>query len=359
MSDPLEIIEVTIGGRAIRGFKSVAITVSLEDAARNASLQISDFEGADQVMPGDEATITANGELMLTGYVGTVSPSHSNTDHGVAIEIASRTIDAVEASIVHDTGFAEDKDIKQIAEEFDTCGVGIECDESFEKEARSFVHSGASLHAHLLPLAKSQGAFIYDTPEGKLRIAKKPRGRHGGALSIGKGGNILSATASLSEHGRHDEIIARGQSSRGSGAGALRLMAKGKDSSVRRRRPLIIVHGSETTPKKLQERVDRQARRAAGLSRTATITVPGWRDADGKIFEPHFLIAVDDPRIYTVQDMGIKSVSFSQDTTDGGAGTTAALSLVDPAAMNGEPGGGAKQFETPTTSPTVSAEGAQ
>lgn len=353
---PLERVSISIGGRKIEGFSTVSISVSIEEAARKASVVIADFEGADKVMPGDEAVITASGTTMLTGYVGTVSPQHDAAMHSVTIEIASRTIDAVEASIVHDSGFVTDKDLVAIANEFDTCGVGIECDESFPVEPRSFVNLGASLHEHLVPIARSHGAFIYDTAEGKLRLAKKPRGRHSGALRIGTGGNILAASAQISEHGRHDEIIVRGQSSRGKSAVALRIEAIAKDSGVKRRRPKVVVHESEATSGKLKERATRVVRRSAGYSRTATITVSGWRDAGGAIFEPHYLIAVEDPRIYISQDMGIKSVTFTQDTRAGGPGTRAQISLVDPPALNGEAAGGAAQWETPDSDPEIEAE---
>lgn len=347
MSGPLEIVEVTIAGKPIRGFTTVTINMSVEQASRSASLTFSDLAGLDEVFPGDEVTITASGDLLLTGNVGTVSPSHEENSHSVSISIESRAIDADEASIVHKSGFVEKKDLKGIAEEFDTCGVGIVCDESFPIEPRSMVNTGQTLVGHLRPLARSHGAFLYDTPEGKLRIAKKPRGRHAGALSIGPGGNIRSASAQISEKNRHDEVIVRGQSSRGSGAAALRIEAKVKDAGVKRRRPKIIVHESEATPTKMKERAERYMKRAAGYSRTASVTVAGWRDEAGRLLEPHFVIAVNDPRIYTVQDMGIQQVTFTQETGEGGSGTSTTLSLVDPAALNGEPGGGKKQFETP------------
>ncbi|MAY64003.1 MAG: hypothetical protein CML29_17505 [Rhizobiales bacterium] len=355
-NDPLEIVEVTIAGKPIRGFTSVSLALSVEKASRSASLAFSDLDGLDEVFPGDEVTITASGDLMLTGYVGTVSPGHDEGDHAVSITIESKALDADEASIVHKSGFVEKKNLKAIAEEFDTCGVGIVCDESFPIEPRSMINIGQTLVGHLRPLARSHGTFLYDTPEGQLRIAKKPRGRHSGALSIGPGGNILGASAQISDKNRHDEVIVRGQSSRGTGAAALRIEAKIKDSGVKRRRPKIIVHESEATPAKLKERAERYMKRAAGYSRTASVTVAGWRDEAGKLFEPHFVIAVNDPRIYTVQDMGIQQVVLTQETGMGGRGTFAVLSLVDPAALNGEPGGGKKQFETPDAEAEVSTD---
>lgn len=112
-----------------------------------------------------------------------------------------------------------------------------------------------------------------------------------------------------------------------------------RDGEVRRRRPKIIVHETDATSQKLKERAERRAKRSAGFSRTADITVSGWRDRAGLIFEPHFLIGVMAPRLYIEGDMVIKSVTLTQSMN--GDGTRAQLSLADPRALNGEAPGGA------------------
>ena len=314
-------------------------------------MTVSDFEGRFPLMPDEECRIEASGDLILTGYVREIGPSHDANSHRISVSIASRTIDAVEASIDHPTGFARDKDLVEIAREFDTAGVGIVGEEKFPKEKARFVNTGESLFDHIRALARSHGALIYDTAEGQLRIAKKPRGRHSGALSIGDGGNIVSASATLSGQGRYSETIVRGQSSRGFGDAALRIEARASDAGVGRNRPRIIVHESETDSGKLKERAERAVKRAAGYSRKASVTVAGWRDAGGKIFEPHFIIGLNDPRIYVSQDMAIETVTLTQSIDVNGPGTRATLSLVDPAALNGEGGGGSSDpvWATPGT----------
>lgn len=340
MRDPLERVSVILDGMEFSGWSRLAITLAVNVAARSAQLTISDFAGAMPFLPGAPCTILASGDLILTGYVRDVSPQHDERRHEVTLGISSRAIDAVEASIVHPTGFVKDKDLVGIAKEFDTGGVGIVASEGFPVEKASFVNTGHSLFHHLEPLARSHGAFLYDTAEGELRIAKAPRGRHAGALSIGNGGNIIAASAKFTEAGRHSPVIVRGQSSRGTGAGALRLEARANDPAVRRFRPRVVVHESEATSQKLMSRAERQVRRAAGLSHSAQLTVAGWRDQAGQLFEPHFLIKVTDPRIYCDQVMGLQSVTLMQDIAAGGPGTRASLTLVDPSALNGEPGDG-------------------
>lgn len=359
MADPLERVTVRLGGSDFAGWSQVSVAYGVEQAARTADLTVSDFAGAMPFRPGTECQLLAGGDLLITGYVRDVKPSHSDARHSVSLSIVSRTVDLVEASIDHPTGFVKNKDIGKIAAEFDRAGVGILADEEFPVEPASFVNSGQSLFRHIEPLARSHSALIYDTPEGKLRLRKAPRGRHGGALSIGTGGNILSASATFTENNRFSPVIVRGQSSRGSGAGALRLEARAMDGAVRRNRPRIIVHESEATSAKLKERAERQVKRAAGYGCTADIEVSGWRAGDGLIFEPHFIIAVRDARIYVDQEMAIKSVTLTQSTEQGGPGTRATLSLCDPRALNGEaptPGGeGSDLWETPDVDATTGA----
>lgn len=338
--DPLETVTVVLGGSAFSGWSEVSVDYSVKQAARTASLVVSDFAGAMPFLPGTECTLVAGGDVLITGYVRDCVPSHDGNRHQVNLSIVSRSVDAVEASIDHATGFVKDKDLVGIAKEFDTSGVGIVASESFPVEKASFVNTGNSLFYHIQPLARSHGAFLYDTAEGELRIAKAPRGRHAGALSIGNGGNIISARATLTEAERFSPVIVRGQSSRGKGAGALRLEGRASDPGVTRNRPRIIVHESEATSAKLKERAERRVAHAAGYGRKAEIVVAGWRDAGGKIFEPHFLIQVSDRRIYCDQVMGIETVKLTQSIEAGGPGTRASLSLVDPQALNGEAGDG-------------------
>lgn len=359
MADPLETVTVSIDGQPFGGWYDITIDYGAEMAARTAVLTSSDYAGAMPFEPGAECVLAASGETILTGYLRDVKPSHNESSHQVQLGLVSATIDAVEASIVHPTQFVKDQDLVGIANAFDTIGVGIEADDSFPVEPRSFVNSGDSLFYHIEELARSHSVLIYDTPEGKLKLGTKPAGTHGGRLAIGDGGNIIEASAVLTEQGRFNPVIVRGQSSRGTGAGALQLKAEAPDSGVKRYRPKVVVHESEATSGKLKERAERQVKRGAGYSRSAQITVAGWRAGDGRIFQPHWEIEVVDPRIYINQTMVIKSVKLRQSIENGGPGTRANLSLVDPRALGGSGGGGssASVWNTPDVEGALSLPG--
>lgn len=357
MSDALERIVVDLDGRQFDFWSEVSIDYSVEQAARSATLVCSDLGGSLPIRPSARCRLLASGDLVLTGYVRDVKPAHGERDHSVTVSIVSKTVDLVEASIDHPSGFLKDVDLKAIAEGFDTAGVGVEVQGSFPVEPRRFVNTGESWFQHMEPLARAHDAFIYDDENGRAVIATKPRGRHAGTLSIGAGGNIIAASATLTEQGRFAKVKVRGQASRGETPAALQPEAEAEDEEVGRERTQIVVLESEATPEKLEKRAKQAVRRAAGYSREANVTVSGWRDSGGKIFMPHFTIMLDDPRIYCVQDMAIKTVRLTQSIQNGGPGTRAELSLVDPRALGGGKPAASKSdkaFETPEPQPKVS-----
>ncbi len=333
----LETIGISVGGAPFEPWHDVTINISAEEAVRTASIRGHLPPNATPPWPDSQATLSATGTLVLTGFVRDLRADQSDRDWNAEVSLVSRTIDAVEASIKHATGLAKNKDIKGIASEFDSCGVGVEAIGNYEKIERHQIEPGESLFATLEPLARSSGAIIRDTPEGRLRIVQKPEGTHAGGLVAGV--NIISATVEFSGEGRFDPVIVRGQQSRGSGAQALRPEAGANDPAVGRYRPKIIILDNEATVANLKNQTEWHLRGAAGLAVSATIIVPGWRDAGGRLWEPNWEVYVRHPRIYIDQMMAIKSVVLSQDTRQGGAGTTATLTVVDPRALGGSSSG--------------------
>lgn len=356
--DRLETITVVAGGGVFTFWNDVSIEYGAEQAVRTCSLEVTDPGfGAWPLMPGTEVQVFATGTPLITGYVRDFDPGHDGDSWSGRVSIVSRTVDAVECSIDHPTGHVEKADLLEIAQTFDMLGIGFESDESFEKEPSWQVIPGESVWETVERLARQRGVLVYDTEEGKLKLATKPDGRHSGGLGIGNGGNIVRARAKLTEKDRHSPVKVRGQSTIGSGDDSLRSEAEAEDAGLSRERPKILVNEGEVTADRLKTRAEWQVRRAAGRSVSADVTVAGWRDLGGTIWTSNRLVHLADPRIYLEQDMVISRVRLSQRAGDGGEGTTATLTLLDPRALGGEdPKGGsapAWSAEAPTATLTV------
>ena len=325
----LEIIELSVNGSRLP-FLSCELQASAENAVRQAgfNLAVAGLAGL-PCEPDDPAMITISGVLWGTGYVRDVNPSHDGRDHQCRVTFVSRTCDATECSIMHPTGLAKNVDLAGIAQEFDTLGVGVDAQIATDVKRIHKIIPGESLFATIEAEAKAQGVLIYDTPQGKLKLADKPEGRHAGTLAFGV--NILSASAQLSGAGSFDAVTVRGQASLGTDAPSLRPEAVAK-GAAKRARPLLKMLDGEATSGRLKRRAQWEARRAAGNNVACTVTVAGMRDAGGTIWSPNFLVEVRDALIGIEQDMVTATVTLKQDAN---GGTTTVLSLKDPRALGG------------------------
>jgi len=314
-------------------YKSISITASAEEAVRTASIVLVPVGNGVAVAPGGKVTIKADGDLLLTGYVRDVQAGHTASDRSLSVTVCSRTVDATECSVEHATGEILGKDLAGIAKEFDGLGIGVESDGGLPVEPRHKLRTGETLFATIERRARGRGILIYDTPQGKLKLATKPEGTHSGGLIFGV--NIEQASSSITERGRHSSVKVRGQASEGVEKQQLRPEATARDSGVSRSRPLIIPHEGEATIDRMKKRADWQVKRGAGYAATASITVTGWRDGGGRIWTRNWLVQVRDAWIGIDGMMVIKSVTLNQDA-QGLQGTTATLSLADPRALGGE-----------------------
>ncbi|NLS02326.1 hypothetical protein HGP14_02940 [Rhizobium sp. P32RR-XVIII] len=321
---------ITIDG--FPAVKAITISMSAEEAVRTAEVSLVPKGDGISVSPGQAATVKTSGEVLLTGYVRDVRPSHDATSRELMATICSRTVDATECSVEHPTGEVMNKDLAAIAKEFDGLGIGIESDGTLPVEPRHKLHVGETLFSTIERRARGRGILIYDTPKGKLKLTTKPEGTHTGGLIWGK--NIEQASSEITERGRHSAVKVRGQASEGTGKQQLRAEATARDAGVTRSRPLIIVHEGETTVDRLKKRADWGVKRGAGYAATASITVTGWRDAGGTIWNRNWLVYVEDSWIGIEGMMVIKSVTLTQESE--GQGTYAVLSLADPRALGGE-----------------------
>jgi prophage tail gpP-like protein len=340
-----EKVELRVAGRVL-AHKACSLEASAEQAVRQARFEIAWSAPGIPCAPDEEAVITVSGTLWGTGYIRDVAGRHDERARDYTVSFVSRTADATEASVDHPTMLARDADLMTVAKTFDTAGIGVEGDVKTEVKRVHKVTPGETLYTTIESEARSQGVLIYDTPQGKLKLADKPEGRHAGGLV--RGVNIVSASGQLSGARSFSDVTARGQTSDGTKASALRPQARARGAS-RRKRHLLVIEEGESTSARLKKRADWEARRAAGAGVSATVTTPGWRDGGGTLWDRNRLVFVDDDWLGIKQDMVIASVSFDQDAT---AGTLATLSLKDPRALGGENprGKSAQSWAAPATS---------
>ncbi len=335
-----EIVTVSAGGFQYSTWLEVEIQAGAGQAARSFTIKAAEpneaIAAAWPFAPGTPVEIDATGDLMVTGYVDDYAPEFDKTSHTATITGRSKGADAIDCSQVHPTGRFDNQDLGQIAQALDVFGIGFTPEIPLKQIPFHQTVQGATVFQELDTLARAQGVLLVGNPDGSVSLTNASVfGMHAGALV--EGVNIEKASAKLSMRKKHSSVKARGQRWKGDGKTNLRIEQEQTDSTVSRYRPLILLVEGDTDPQRAQERANWHVARQSGYATTAEVTVTGWRDSGGKLWNPKQLVYLQSGKLKIDQVMAIKQVTFTQNRS---TGTTAKLSLVDPQALGGKASGG-------------------
>lgn len=331
-----ENIQLVAGGSLFEGWERVSVRAGVNEAVRSFDIEVSEVSAAFGLSPfsvwnfppNTPITLLASGTLMVTGYVDDYNPSGDAESHKVQVTGRGRGMDYVDCGCVHPTGRFENKTVDKIGQELDKFGVGVSIDVAPGPPVPWFqIRQGSTPHAEMMRLLAQRRMTMKGEADGSITITRGGQKRHAGGLI--QGDNIKAMSATLSARERFSDYIVKGQSSLGTTRAQLRPRGEARDPNVPRYRPKVIIDQAETDPRRIQERADWEALRAAGFSAKAQITTVGFRDRAGSLWEPGHLVFVMSGWLKLEQDMLIESVQFQQDDQ---AGTTAQLALVDPKA---------------------------
>lgn len=329
------------GGGTWHSFTRITISYSAKQAVRAfAFTGISDDSGvldaAWHFMPGTEAQIKIDGELVCHGYVNDCSPSFDKSNHSVEVQGRSKSQDTNDSSAIHDTGEFKNKTLGQIAKELDKQGVGFNVKSDSPPLEYFRVNVGETVFGAVERIARKYKKLLIGEADGSITIADGGKERVHPPLIEGQ--NVLAASAKFSDGDKHSEYKVRGQRAFGVDKKSLRIEATSKDSTVKRNRPKVITHESDTTEKEAKDRADHHKNRQSGEGTSASVKVSGARDANGTVWRVNTLIYVHIPKLRLDMDMLIESVQIQQES----GGTLTTLSLVLPEALGSEAKPGSK-----------------
>jgi prophage tail gpP-like protein len=327
----------------INGFdrwEGVQISASMRKAAREFSVYTTERLGEFTWPPGTPVTILANGTLMVDGYVNRYQPSFDAKSHRINVSGRSAAQDFVDCAAIDPNKKSHWKDKKpdEIAQQLDQFGVGVTAEIPLKPIKYFQLDQGETAHAAVERALRDQKATMMGAERGiKITNAKAAK-RHSGGLI--EGFNILRANATLSDDRQHSETAVKGQRREGTEDADLKIHEKAQNSQVKRYRPKLLVSETDTDKGRARERAEHESNRAAGFGISATITVQGWRDDGGQVFQPNYLIFVQSPTLKIFGDMLIEAVTWKQDDKNG---STADIHIVNAKAYEGK--GGANQSD--------------
>ncbi|WP_315734162.1 phage baseplate assembly protein [Bradyrhizobium sp. SZCCHNR1093] len=330
------VVTVLAGGAQWTAWRRVLVRAAFKSAARSFQIEAAAEPGgaatAWTFKAGTQIDILFDGALACRGYVDRYQPKLSEHKRAeITISGRSKSQDFIDCSAVHDTNQFKNKDPQQIAAELDKFGVGISTDQQLKKVPIYRVTPGETAFRCLEKLCREQGVFPVGQADGSIKITKGGQKRHAGGLI--EGINLKEIEADHNWSGRHSDVIVRGQKPYGHGADALEIEGLARDAEVGRYRPVIVYHDGDTDNDRAKKRATTRRDREAGNALKANVTVQGFADDGGALWEPGNLVFTDSDFADVHQDMAIETVEWSQDRDDG---SLSVLSLVDPRALGGK-----------------------
>ena len=338
-------VALLIGGSRHVGWTEATVTRSLETISGSFQVALSEREpGATTprtIRPGDACRVQLDGEPVIQGWIDTVQVDYDERGHTISASGRDATGDLVDCSAATEPGEWHNERLENIAaalcEPFDI-GVTREVDTG-EPFARFRIEEGESVfeaieracrYRAVLPLSDGRGGLILGGPS-----------REGTSVRLERGVNILSASGTSSWLSRFSAYTIVGQQAGGltgfTAEQVAHVIARANDFAVTRHRPLTIIGEQSQNEAEARDRIRWEANVRNARSRSARITVQGWRQApDGSLWAPGQTVYVLDDWLGISQAMLISATSQSL----GSAGTLTSIDVVPPGAFEqrAEPG---------------------
>jgi prophage tail gpP-like protein len=335
MSKPQEICVVTALGQKYDSWDTVEVHHNTMEVVDHAMLTVAEISTAGtslnnlKLKPGDHASVSLAGEVVLDGTVYLRQASCDANSHQVQIGIASLAQPIVESSVGAKSGTYKNQTIQSIGSavagkmgvKFSVLGNPGGADLPFPSVSE---HVGETIFGFLERLCRMRNLFMIDDGQGGINAFRGPQGT---AAPIQEGRNMQRGRILLRNDESKDLIKGVGQNPRQSSADASR------DSSAQA--SVASLFGSTGLPQRLQKfiledavdtssaqmRVDHEAACVLYDEVDGVVTVPGWLCDDGSLWMHHVrkIIPVYSPLLVPGDTMEfmIKGVIHRQNVSDG------------------------------------------
>ena len=353
-------LSLTVAGKVHEGWTEVRLTRGIERLAADLTLAVTERRRAVGkpwvIRPGDACEVRIGGDLVITGWVDTYAPSLDATGHRVEIAVRSRTADLADCAAIVPGGRLAGLDLVQLARTLAApFGLDAECDTDAGAPFRVVqVEQGETVFDLLERHARLRGVLLTDTPEGHVRITRAGSTKAGDALV--QGANILKAGAEIGQAERFSAYIVLAQQQGVAGAAgtaAAGVRGEVRDKGIRRHRPRVIVAEGQADPATARRRAEWDMARRRGRGSKATITVAGWRQSGGSLWQANQRVAITAPwlSLDEATEFVIGEITYTLDE----GGSLAELTCMPPEAFTPEPP--AEAADEPAAGTTAAATG--
>jgi prophage tail gpP-like protein len=312
-------VALVIKGHAYGGWQKVEITRSMEALCGSFSLELIERyagqPGAASIQPGAPCRVQVDGRTVITGFVDDVLPEYDNDTHRVVVKGRDKTMDLVDCSAIFGSGSWSHSTLLQMAR--DLCskfniGVVADVDVSRARQLEQ-IQPGETVFEVLERMARLYAVVIISDGVGNVHFTRAGMGGSHAPLVLGA--TIEKANGQFSARERFSHYIVIGQVGQGAPIdpeSAAFPHGTADDPGVGRWRPLVIVEPlADLDTSYFQLRALWEASTRAGRARRATITQPGWYDANGALWDINRMTTVRDGLLGMGESLLVTGVKFT------------------------------------------------
>ncbi len=335
MIDDLVLSVTAPGGSAQRigGWTSVAVTRGIDRMCGSFDIALTEYYPDDpsyfQVPPGSSCEVYLGDDKVLTGYIDANQFSIASRQHDVRMVGRGKCQDLIDCSAEWNTSQYRETTLLDMAQKLaEPYGIKVYSETNSDHVFPQFnIMIGETPYDLIERVSRYLGVLVYEDADGKLVISDVgTEVADGGAI---QGKNVQSASLTLSMHQRYSEydVYLNSFDSLKDLAPGSNRQAQAKDDGVKRNRKLYVISEQGNNIGDFpQRRAYWERARRIGRSCVLRVTVDSWRDAGGDLWEPNTLLRADIPAIKASNlTWIIGEVTYRR---DGGAGTTASLTLM-------------------------------
>lgn len=320
-----------VGGRQHVGFAELAVTRRLDAVTGSFDLTLAArgraIEPLFPVSAGDRCELLLDGDTVIDGWIDTVAPIIGKDNHQLRVTGRDRSADLADCSALNSPASWRNQTIERIAADLAApFGLMIDARVSTGAPIRDFaLQQGESAQDAIERLLRFRGLLLVAGADGRLSIVKADEGAPVATMRYGT--NILSVEALEDHRDRFSEYLVKGQA-RGNdqhnGKAVSQVRGRATDGTIRRHRPLLIVAEEQVDSASAEARAKFEAGVRAGRSHTCDVTVQGWRQPSGALWEPNRRVRLQCAAAgFDDTVLLIEGVAYRK----GGDGTTTVLSL--------------------------------
>lgn len=317
-------VSLRVNGREWGGWESVRISAGIERIARDFNVQITrrwpgDEEQAKKrarIRNADKVEVLIGDDLVITGWVEATPVRYDGRSITMGIVGRSKTADLIDCAAKPSqySGRSMVQIATVLAQPFgisvvDAGGVtgplqGIQADQ------------GETVMDVLNKMLGLQQALAYDDEKGNLVIGGIGVAKATTALVFGE--NVLTCDTEQSIKDRFSVYQVAGKRAGNDSdfgeATTTAIRGETIDSGIARYRPMIIRQTGNATSSTCGARSEFEMRQRAARTDEVTYTVHGWRQGDGKLWQPNMQVIVYDPVIgFDNREMIISEVTWQKD----------------------------------------------